>query len=360
MEPSKKIACLKNLRRWFDTGGLADFSLNVQEGDYLVLLGPSGVGKTVLLEVLAGFLTPESGNIEVDGNDMTAAPIQSRPFSLVFQDQLLFPHLTVAANLGYGLSCRGWDKPRIRERVEEIAQLVGLGELLDRFPGNLSGGESQRVALGRALAVKPRLLLLDEPMSSLDIPSRRDMCALLRRINRSGQTCLHVTHDVEEALSVATRIGVMEKGRIIQIGAPEEVFSTPANEFVANLAGMRNFLRGTLQKATEKDVAGEFRVGSLLFQTASPGEPGPGFLMFRGEDVTLTAQPSESSACNQFRGTLSDFHSARTGLEVEIDIGIPVRAVITHSSRKRLQLHPGKQVSISIKATATKFLPAPS
>lgn len=359
MATAPPLIALRQLRRWFGSGGLLDFSLDIRPGEYVVLLGPSGSGKTVLLEVLAGFVTPESGSITVDGGEVTQLPIQRRPFGLVFQDQLLFPHLSVAANLGYGLVCRGQPRDRIAARVVEVARLVGLEHLLDRYPGTLSGGEAQRVALGRALALEPRLLLLDEPLSSLDVPSRTGMCALLRAINRRGQTCLHVTHDIEEALSVATTLGILGDGRLVQQGPPEEVLGNPAGEFVAGLAGIRNFLRGTLAPSGPGDDGGLFQTGGLTFETMEAGPAGPGYLMFRGEDVTILrgGETGESSARNRFAGTVVDVHASRRGREVLIDVGIRVWALITEASEQQLHLEPGSRVWVSIKAAALRFLP---
>jgi molybdopterin-binding protein len=360
METTTTLASLRHLHRWFGSGGLSDFSLDIRQGEYLVLLGPSGCGKTVLLEILAGFVSPESGTILADGKEILGLPIQHRPFSLVFQDQLLFPHLSVRSNLGYGLVCRGFPTSRIREKVEEVAGLVGIDHLLDRFPGTLSGGESQRVALGRSLALEPKVLLLDEPLSSLDLPSRAAMCALLRTINRRGQTCLHVTHDMEEALSVATRLGILGEGKLLQEGPPETVLGNPAGEFVAGLAGFRNFLRGILEPSREEGLGGAFRTGSVTLQTADLSLSGPGFLMFRGEDVTIIEETSRdiplSSACNLFHGTVRDFHTSRRGLEVAIDIGVTLWALITEASHRRLAIQSGKTVQVSVKATALRFL----
>jgi molybdopterin-binding protein len=317
----------------------------------------------------------------------------------------LFPHLRVRDNLAYGLRCRGRPASVVVAAVDRIAALVGVSHLLERWPDTLSGGEAQRIALGRVLAVEPRVLLLDEPLSSLDGPARAELCALMRRINRAGQTCLHVTHDMEEALATASRLGVIEDGRLVQVGPPAEVLAAPASPFVASLAGVGNVLAGLLlpRAGNESGDIECFQAGPVHFKIARGSEaslpdgpiagnegrgievqsrpPGcrqglpaapddiakglvgassggqPGFLLFRGEDVWLARQGGESSACNRFAGTVVDLHGVRAGLEVAVDIGVRVRALITESSRQRLALAPGVAVEVGIKATAIRFLP---
>ncbi|MCK4349485.1 MAG: ATP-binding cassette domain-containing protein, partial [Candidatus Krumholzibacteria bacterium] len=223
-----------------------DVSFDVGRGDYFVLLGASGVGKTVLLETITGITSPDAGRIVFDGREITRERIQKRNIGLVFQDQALFPHMTVKQNIAYGLRSRGAWCGRTDKRVEEIARDLEITPLLNRRPGTLSGGEAQRVALARALVTETKCLLLDEPLSSLDVSARSGMRALLRRLNRSGITMVHVTHDYEEAIALATRIGVMERGTIVQTGPPDEIFRRPASEFVASFIGIRNFFPGVL------------------------------------------------------------------------------------------------------------------
>jgi putative spermidine/putrescine transport system ATP-binding protein len=216
-------------------------SLDVQRGEMVALLGSSGCGKTTLLRAIAGFVQPSSGRIVVDGRDITRLPPEARQTALMFQSYALWPHMDVAANIGYGLRMRGVDKKRIAQRVADMLKLLQLGGFERRNVASLSGGQRQRVAMGRALAVDPLLLLLDEPMSNLDYKVRLDLRHELRGLQkRVGITAIYVTHDREEALTLADRIAVIDAGRVLQYGTPEEVFHRPASPFVAGFMGADN------------------------------------------------------------------------------------------------------------------------
>jgi ABC-type Fe3+/spermidine/putrescine transport system ATPase subunit len=216
-------------------------SLEVQRGEMVALLGSSGCGKTTLLRAIAGFVRPTAGRIVVDGRDITALPPEERHTAMMFQSYALWPHMHVADNIGYGLRMRGADKARIAKRVTEMLELLQLPGFEHRSVGSLSGGQRQRVAMGRALAVDPLLLLLDEPMSNLDYKVRLDLRHELRALQRRvGITAIYVTHDREEALTLADRIAVIDAGRLLQIGTPQEVFHKPASPFVAGFMGADN------------------------------------------------------------------------------------------------------------------------
>ena len=222
---------------------LKGVDLSVRKGEFVALLGSSGCGKTTLLRAIAGFNTPSSGAIRVNGADVTRLPPDKRGMALVFQSYALWPHMTVAQNIGYGLRIRGIAKDTIKQKVQEVARLLGLDALLERKPAALSGGQRQRVALGRALAIQPDILLLDEPLSNLDarirLSVRHEISALQRRL---GITAVHVTHDREEAMVMADRIVILNNGEIAQAGAPEEVYNHPASDFVAAFMGAENLI----------------------------------------------------------------------------------------------------------------------
>jgi ABC-type Fe3+/spermidine/putrescine transport system ATPase subunit len=217
-------------------------ALDVDEGEIVTLLGPSGCGKTTLLRCVAGFLAPDAGAIQIDGRDMLRLPVNRRPVGVVFQSYALFPHLTVAQNVGYGLRMRGASRAEIARRVGEALEIVSLSGLEDRWPAQLSGGQQQRVAIARVLVLEPRVLLLDEPFNALDAKLRGAMQVELRQLmKRLGITAIFVTHDQEEALTMSDRIAVMRAGRIEQVAPPEEIFDRPATEYVADFIGSSNF-----------------------------------------------------------------------------------------------------------------------
>jgi len=226
-----------------DTRVLDRVSLEVERGEMIALLGSSGCGKTTLLRAIAGFVPPQSGSIRIDGRDIAALPPERRGTAMMFQSYALWPHMTVAANIGYGLRMRGWKKEAIAARIDEMLSLLQLEGFAPRSVTQLSGGQRQRVALGRALAVNPSLLLLDEPMSNLDYKVRLELRHELRALQqRIGITAVYVTHDREEALTLADRIAVIDAGRVIQCGTPEEVFHRPTSAFVAGFMGADNGL----------------------------------------------------------------------------------------------------------------------
>jgi ABC-type Fe3+/spermidine/putrescine transport system ATPase subunit len=222
---------------------LDDTDLHVEAGEFFTLLGPSGSGKTTLLRIIAGLLDPTRGHVEIDGQDVTHVPTQRRDIGFVFQNYALFPHLTVAENIEFGLKVRKLTAAARRKRVGEMLELVALGNLGDRHPSQLSGGQQQRVALARALAQGPRVLLLDEPLGALDRALRQDLGAEVRRIQReSNTTAIYVTHDQDEAFILSDRMGVMRDGQICQLGRPEDIYRAPADNFVARFLGHANLV----------------------------------------------------------------------------------------------------------------------
>src|SRR5215510_3249077 len=220
--------------------------LEIAAGDFLAILGPSGCGKTTLLRMMGGFETPTAGRVEIEGRDVTKMGPERRPTNMVFQGYGLFPHMNVRQNVGYGLKLRRLASAEARARVDQMLQLVHLEEFAERAVHELSGGQQQRVALARALVMRPAVLLLDEPLGALDLKLRKAMQAELRRIHRSlGGTFVFVTHDQEEALSLANRIAVMEEGRVEQVAPPQEVYEEPSTTFVADFLGVSNLMSVT-------------------------------------------------------------------------------------------------------------------
>jgi len=269
---------------------VAEVNLEVAEGELVVLLGPSGCGKSTLLRIIAGVETPTRGRVLMGGEDVTGLPPQRRDVAMVFQNYALYPHMTVRENLGFGLRMRGLDRRAIDERVAEVADSLGIAPLLERKPFQLSGGQRQRVALGRAIARHARVFLLDEPLSNLDAQLRVSTRAELARLHRTvSAPMVYVTHDQEEAMTLADRVVVMEAGRILQVGPPMEIYERPATRFVGSFVGSprMNFLPGRI-RATN----GGWKVEGPGFALRGPaaGEPGaerPVSIGIRPEDLIL-------------------------------------------------------------------------
>ncbi len=266
---------------------LEGIDLEIDPGIFVALLGSSGCGKTTLLRAISGFVQPTGGHILVDGRDITDTGPDRRGMAMVFQSYALWPHMSVAQNIGYGLRLRGWSRADIARRVEEMLVLLDLRGYGDRKVTALSGGQRQRVALGRALAVDPPVLLLDEPLSNLDAKIRLSMRHEIRALhNRIGFTAIHVTHDQEEAMVMADRIVILDRGRIAQDGAPEEVYRRPNSRMVASFLGADNIVRGTARRSGD-DVIIEVEGGATVVLPGRLAPEGGCVLQFRGSDVSF-------------------------------------------------------------------------
>jgi spermidine/putrescine transport system ATP-binding protein len=285
--PLSNIALeLRHVRKSFGAHvALADVNLDIGSGEFFTLLGPSGCGKTTLLRLIAGLDQSDSGEIRLFGKDVAGLDANRRQINTVFQHYALFPHMTVAANVGFGLRMLGWPADRSSSRVAEMLALVRMGDLAGRRPAMLSGGQQQRVALARALAPEPRLLLLDEPLSALDLKLRQEMRFELKQLQeKTGVTFVFVTHDQDEALAMSDRIAVLDRGEIVQVGTPAELYERPAAHFVAAFLGNSNFLKARIQRASGGGVTVVVADGHCF-----PGAPG--LADFAEKDVVLAVRP---------------------------------------------------------------------
>jgi putative spermidine/putrescine transport system ATP-binding protein len=306
---------------------VSEVNLEVRPGELIALLGPSGCGKTTLLRIVAGLMRQSAGHVVIGEKIVDALPTNQRGAGIVFQNYALFPHMTVAANVGYGLRAAGVDKARIAETVQRMLALVKLDAMAARYPRQLSGGQQQRVALARTLAVSPKLLLLDEPFGALDKNLRLDMQIEVKRLQRElGITTLMVTHDQEEALSMADRIAVMNKGCVEQFGTPEEVYDAPETLFVAGFVGTTNLLPGTLSLSGTEPVVDLAGGGWLTLPVARPcSSPGPVVLSVRPEHLRFAA-------------------SEEPGIEATLQLSLPLGALTVHE----LALSGGQPVKVIV------------
>lgn len=274
-----------------------DVTFAVRSGEFFSLLGPSGCGKTTTLRTIGGFVAPEAGTVRIDGEDVLDVPAHRRRVNTVFQSYALFPHLTVADNVAFGLQEQRVERSKIRERVSHALALVRLGEFGDRKPKQLSGGQQQRVALARALVMQPAVLLLDEPMGALDLKLRKAMQIELKGIQRDvGISFIHVTHDQEEALTMSDRIGIMADGRLLQVGTPAEIYERPRTRFVADFVGMSSFLEGVRSGSGFTLTCGTtVQVDDV---SASPDSP---ILSLRPEAVAVATERPSDGALNAIR-----------------------------------------------------------
>ncbi|MFM1769302.1 MAG: Sulfate/thiosulfate transporter, ATP-binding protein [Verrucomicrobiota bacterium] len=328
-------------KRFGEVAAVDEVSLEVQEGELLALLGPSGGGKTTVLRMIAGLEMPTTGDIFIRGQRVNDVPVQKRNIGFVFQSYALFKTMTVFHNIAFGLKIKGWKKPAITDRVLELLDLLELHGLEKRFPHQLSGGQRQRVAIARALAPQPSVLLLDEPFGAVDAKIRQDLRDWLVRLQEELKlTTLFVTHDQEEAMEVSNRIAIFSRGRLEQIAPPREVYEQPANEFVARFIGVMNVLEAEVHN-------GVGRAGEMLFNADSFANGERIRIGFR----PLAVQVSPNLTQFPYRAVLRHtfFLGVMLRLELELPSGLIVRARMTKEEYTRLGLHDGRQVSLHIR-----------
>jgi putative spermidine/putrescine transport system ATP-binding protein len=299
-----------------DMPAVEDFNLSAEQGEFVSFLGPSGCGKTTTLRMIAGFELPTSGNISIMGQDLTYVPPNKRNIGMVFQSYALFPNMTVAENIGYGLKVAGKPKAEIAQRVREMLSLIHLENFAARYPYQLSGGQQQRVALVRALAFRPQVLLLDEPLSALDAKIRVELRQEIRRIQQQlGITTIYVTHDQEEALSLSDRVVVMSQGRIEQVGTPSEIYSYPETEFVAKFVGQINLLPVDIINPPE----GLVKIGQQALKTSRTINFADGQTMrlaIRPEELN----PGHAEGANNLTGIVDAITYLGSIVRVRIDV----------------------------------------
>jgi putative spermidine/putrescine transport system ATP-binding protein len=341
-------------KRYGDLNAVDDVSLSVAEGEFLVLLGPSGCGKTTTLRMVAGFVEPTSGTIMLGGVDVTHLPPWKRNAGLVFQSYALFPHMTVSENVAFGLEMRKMRAADIAPKVAEALRLVRLGQLGDRLPRELSGGQQQRVALARALAFQPDILLLDEPLSNLDAKLRQDVRVEIRELQRKlGLTTVMVTHDQEEALTMADRLVVMSEGRVRQVGSQQDLYERPADRFVADFVGRSTFLEGRIEEPGRFVTEGGLAIACIEDWT------GPASLALRPERIALLG--SEPPPENAFPGTVEFISYLGAQVDVHVRLSEMDRAVLQVPNRPDQPLPGiGEIVRIGWSRGTGRLFPAPA
>jgi ABC-type sugar transport system ATPase subunit len=342
---------ISNLSKSFKGFSLKNISLEIDKGDYFVILGKSGTGKSLLLEIVAGIISSDSGTIKLNNEDITHKKVQKRKLGLVFQDFALFPHLKVSENIAYALKSNGHSKPDLENEVKKYAQLTGVDHLLNRYPPKLSGGEQQRVALARTLASKPHCLLLDEPLASMDVQLKDELRELLHKINESGITIIHVTHDYEEAIALANKVAIMHNGEIIQKGFIKEVFQNPHNEFVAWFTGVKNFFSARLISTKEARINED-----VVFKVLATKEAGNVRLLIESKHIILSKDKIESSAANNLKGIITRIQTKPDGYEILVDIGIMLSVIITSESKEKYGFEADQEVWLFFKASEVRVL----
>jgi iron(III) transport system ATP-binding protein len=352
---------LKNLTKVFGKDAeqmvaVDHIDLAVQEGDLVTLLGPSGCGKTTTLRMIAGFHTPSDGDVFIDGVSMNDIPPNKRPTSMVFQNYALFPHMTVFENIAYGLRIRKEKPEVIKKKVNEIMQLIGLETLGDRQPRQLSGGQQQRVSLARAMVMEPKVLLFDEPLSNLDAKLRVSTRLEIRKLQqRVGITSVYVTHDQEEAMTLSDKVVIMDKGIIQQVGSPAEIYSHPANRFVAGFIGKANFIEAKVAKMTDDMIH-----ISYLGKTIESPRWNQGIA--QGDDVLIVVRPEsivpQDPSSDLIGATVvsSVYFGSQMLYEVELPDGKVLQIEVADPQYHKI-FESGHQVGLEFKSRSLHVLP---
>lgn len=332
---------------------LKNVSFKVEKGEYFVILGPTGAGKTLILETIAGFYTPSSGRILLRGEEAGENLPEQRKVGFVYQDYALFPHMSVEQNIMFGLEIKKTSKEDSQKLVDSTMNLLNIRELRNKYPNTLSGGEKQRVAIARALVIEPDILLLDEPLSALDANTRINLRNEFKRIhNIRKTTTIHVTHDQTEALLLADKIAVIIDGEIAQIGSPVEVFNYPNSLPVADFLGVENILLGEINSNTEGIAS--VTVDGYTINVVSEIDRGEVYVLLRPEEIILSESPIETSARNVLESTIKDIVHIGKVFQVEVDTGI--RSIVTRQSIEKMDLQPGKKIYLNFKATGVHLI----
>lgn len=332
---------------------LSDISFEVDSGEYFVLLGPSGSGKSLLLEAIAGVRKTESGRILLHNKDLTKVTTQKRRIGLVFQDNTAFPHLNVRNNIRYALRLKKSSRDVIDKKMTELSQNLLLDSLLDRDPKKLSGGELQRLLLARTMASEPRVLLLDEPLSSVDTMQKDSLKELLRKLNRQGQTILHVTHDYEEAVSLATHIGVMNGGKLLMTGTSSDILENPGNEFIARFCGYKNYFKATVisQDTAELSKGLSLKIPLRKEETAREIE-----MLISSTEIAISKDKPAFNLPNLFQARIKRIIPMAKSYEVVIDAGNTINADISHQVARNWVISENQKIWVSIPEEAIRII----
>jgi len=350
-EPALRIASVT--KRFGNFTAVDDLTLDIKAGEFFALLGPSGCGKTTLLRMLAGLESPDSGSIMLDGADISHVPPHLRPVNMMFQSYALFPHLDVAGNIAFGLKRAKLSQAEVDSRVAEMLALTQLEGLEKRRPDQLSGGQRQRVALARSLARRPRLLLLDEPLAALDKKLRESTQLELLKVQRQlGTTFVIVTHDQEEAMTVADRIAVLDKGRLVQVATPRELYEHPNSRWVAGFVGDINLIEGQVVQIHSGTLTLKTAdAGTLVARTSSELVPGMTITVaIRPEKIKIFGESASGAGGNALRGELIEigYLGGTSVYTVRLTFGATVRVVRTNSETVEAPLRIGQRVSLSV------------
>jgi ABC-type Fe3+/spermidine/putrescine transport system ATPase subunit len=345
---------LKGISKSWRGFKLKNIDLAVENGDYFIILGPTGAGKTLLLETIMGFHKPDKGRIFLDGVDITDIPPEKRNIGYVSQKCILFPHMNVRQNVEFGLKMRGTPKTERTQAVTQVLDVMGLQSMESRSPATLSGGEKQKVALARVLVTEPQTIIFDEPLTSIDAEAARELKLELKRIHKSGKTMVHVTHNQIECFSLGNKIAVMNSGEIVQTAKPKELFVTPGNKFVARFLGYENIFDAKLVE--KQGSVSVVNVDDIKLKVSETIDTPECTVAVRPEDVNLSSSPKRNGAKNVLEGTVIEFVDQGPTVSVIVDVGLSFSVIMTKSVFVEKNLEIGQKVWLSFKSDSVKVI----
>jgi molybdate/tungstate transport system ATP-binding protein len=345
---------IENISKSWRDFKLRNVDLTVEDGDYFIILGPTGAGKTVLLETVMGFHKPDEGRIVLNGQDMTETPPEQRGIGYVSQNCMLFPHMNVSQNVEFSLKMKGTPKTERKQKVNELLEFSGLKAMAHRQPATLSGGEKQKVALMRALAAEPQMIILDEPLTAIDLESAREIKNALKQVHMSGKTVIHVTHNQIEGFSLGSKMAIINSGKIVQTGNPKEIFAKPQNKFVARFLGYENIFDAKLvkQQGTDSLVS----VDGVKLKVSGKIDSSECTIAVRPEDIAVDLAPPKNAAVNVLKGTIAEFVDQGPTVAMTVDAALKLKVIMIKSFFIEKNLEAGQEVWLSFKSGAVKIL----
>lgn len=334
-------------------------NLSLEKNDYLVIIGPTGSGKSVLLETIAGFFSPDEGKIFLEGKEITGINPEERGISIVYQDYMLFPHMNIADNIAYGLKKKTKDTEHIDIEVKRMAKILKIDHLLHRNPETLSGGEKQRVAIARSLVVEPHILLMDEPFAALDVNTHNYLTSLIKNvINQHKTTCIHVSHNFNDVYNLAEHVAVMKEGKILQQGTVHEVFSKPSHDFVADFVGVHNVFQGRIVGHDQSLIQVEISPDVILSSSSDLSSDSKKVTVaIRPESIIFSNEPFVSSVRNQVKGEVSTIFEVGHNIWINVQVGdLSFMGVLTPNSCEALGIKKGKEIYLSFKSVNVNLM----
>jgi ABC-type Fe3+/spermidine/putrescine transport system ATPase subunit len=345
---------IENISKSWHEFKLKNIDLTIEDGDYFVILGPTGAGKTLLLETIMGFHKPDKGRIVLNGTDVTNTPPEKRNIGYVSQNCVLFPHMTIHQNLEFSLKMKGIAKTERNQKVDQLLEFAGLKSMAHRRPATLSGGEKQKVSLMRALAAEPQMIILDEPLTAIDLETAREIKSALKRLHLNGKTVIHVTHNQVEGFSLGSKMAIMNLGDIVQTGKPKEIFAKPQSKFVARFLGYENIFKAQLieQQGSLSLVSAE----GVKLRISGKVDAPECTIAVRPEDISVAMASITNKAMNILKGTIIELVDQGPTVSITVDAVLPLKVIMTKSFFIEKNLETGQETWLAFKHASVKVL----